>query len=136
MKKNRAHLIFVFVFILITLAGCMSLKKAQIAPASDEIKQTSAPYHYSLSVILRQEGQLEEATDELKQALAADPESSYLATELISLYAEQGDFNQAIAQGEEALSKNSDNVELHLIMGGLYLNIREYAKAIREQKSH
>jgi len=56
-------------------------------------------------VLLRLDGKIEEATNELKQAVAADPGSSYLLTELVSLYTEQGDLNSAISSAKKCFLK-------------------------------
>ena len=133
MQKKQTYLVFILILFFINLYGCSHLPMIQVPSVSSKTS-ADATYHYSLGVLLRLDGKIEEATNELKQAVAADPGSSYLATELVSLYAEQGDLNQAISLGEEMLSKNPDNIELHLIMGGLYLNIHENKKAIAEHK--
>ena len=133
MQKKRTYPVFILILFFINLYGCGHLPMIQAPPASSKTS-ADATYHYSLGVLLRLDGKIEEAINELKKAVAADPDSSYLTTELVSLYAEQGDLNQAISLGEEMLSKNPDNIELHLIMGGLYLNIHENKKAIGEHK--
>ena len=132
MQKKQIYLVFILILFFINLYGCSHLPKQ--APSVSSKTSADATYHYSLGVLLRLDGKIEEATNELKQAIAADPDSSYLTTELVSLYTEQGDLNGAISLGEAMLSKNPDNIELHRIMGGLYLNIHENKKAITEHK--
>ena len=54
------------------------LPAVQVSSESSEKTSADAIYHYSLGVLLRLDGKIEEATNELKQAVAADPGSSYL----------------------------------------------------------
>ncbi|MGP8154844.1 MAG: hypothetical protein ACLQBQ_12040, partial [Smithella sp.] len=68
MQKNKTLLIFVVILVLINLYGCSHLQKTQVSPVSSENKSTDASYHYSLGVLLRLDGKLEEATEEFKQA--------------------------------------------------------------------
>ena len=122
----RKQLFFIIVVLLFTvISGCASFLPAvqSAAPAEDKYSAVAA-YHYSLAVLLRQEGKLENAVSELEQAIVADPDSLFLVTELVSLYAEKEDFKKAIPLGVETLAKDSDNSELHMIMAGLYLHLR------------
>ena len=109
MQKKLIYPVFILIFVFINLYGCSHLSAVPVPSVSSKTS-ADATYHYSLGVLLRLDGKLEEATNELKQAVAADPGSSYLTTELVSLYTEQGDLNQAISLGEEMLSKNPDNI--------------------------
>ena len=133
---SRKQLYFIIALLLfIAISGCASVLPAAQSAAPAEDKYSSiAVYHYSLSVLLRQEGKLDDATYELEQAIAADPNSLFLITELVSLYAEKEDFKKAIPLGEETLAKDAKNSELHMIMAGLYLHLREYKKAINEYR--
>ena len=92
MQKKQTYPAVIVILVFISLYGCSHLSTASVSSTSK--KSTDAAYHYSLGVLLRLNGKIEEATEELKQAIAADPGSSYLTTELISLYTEQGDLDQ------------------------------------------
>ena len=103
MQKKQIYPAFILILVFINLYGCSHLP---VVPASSTSKtSTDAIYHYSLGVLLRLDGKIEEATNELKQAVAADPGSSYLTTELVSLYTEQGDLNQAFPWAKKCFLK-------------------------------
>lgn len=119
------------------LAGCAS-SLAQQHSRRDDAKgafSALAAYHYSASVLLRSDGDLPGSIDELKQALLHDPDSSYLVTELVSLYVENSESEKALSLGEEALARNPDNLELRSIMGGLFFATQAYDKAAREYET-
>ncbi|MFZ3057408.1 MAG: tetratricopeptide repeat protein, partial [Smithella sp.] len=99
MQKKQTYPAVIVILVFISLYGCSHLPAVPVSSSSKT--STDATYHYSLGVLLRLNGKIEEATEELKQAVAADPGSSYLTTELVSLYTEQGDIGQAISLGEE-----------------------------------
>ena len=75
---------------------------------------------------MRQDGDLPGAIREIKQAIEADPRSTYLSAQLISFYIQNGDFEPARTRGEAALEGAPDDVDLRLVMGGLYFHLREY----------
>ncbi|HPC85017.1 MAG TPA: tetratricopeptide repeat protein [Smithellaceae bacterium] len=119
------------------LAGCASFPaRPQTAPGpAPETYSKEAAYHYSLAVLSRLDGRPAESIDHMKRALAFAPGSPYLNTELVSLYVENGDVDQALALGEALLPTQPGNIELRSIMGGLYFNLREYDKAIRQYRT-
>jgi len=102
-KKNNLssiHIDFSFYkFIRLRSFVCVPVPSVSSKTSADAI------YHYSLGVLLRLDGKIEEATNELKKAVAADPGSSYLLTELVSLYTEQGDLNEAISLAKKCFLK-------------------------------
>jgi putative PEP-CTERM system TPR-repeat lipoprotein len=118
-------------------SGCASLSAGRPSsyPSVPEQYSGAAAYHYSLAVLSRLDGDMAGSIDQLKQALAIEPDSPYLTTELVSLYVENSNIDLALALGESALAKNPGNAELRSIMGGLYFNLREYDKAIREYQT-
>jgi len=133
MTRKQIYFIIAAFLLFITISGCASFSPVLQSPVPSEDKYSrDAAYHYSLAVLLRQEGKLDDAAVEMEQAIAADPDSLFLITEIVSLYAEKEDFKKAILLGEKTLAKNVNNSELHMIMGGLYLHLREHKKAIKE----
>ena len=119
------------------LVGCASSLEHQRGQnrAADDAFSPLAAYHYSVSVLLRRDGDLPGAIDELKQALGHDSGSSYLVTELVSLYVENNDTEKALSLGEESLARSPENMELRSIMGGLFFSTQAYDKAAREYKT-
>src|SRR4030042_5307637 len=134
MQKKRIQFLFITVLLIINISGCSYINTVRLSSEHDEDNSADAAYHYSLGILFRLEGKIEEAIVELEKAHKFDPGSYYLITELVSLYTEKGDFERAISLGEKQLSRDQNNIDLHLIMGGLYLNLREYKKAIREHE--
>ena len=78
MQKKPTYPVFILILVFINLYGCSHLPAVQVSSVSSEKTSSDAIYHYSLGVLLRLDGKIEEATNELKQAVAADPGSSSL----------------------------------------------------------
>ncbi|MDR3764078.1 MAG: tetratricopeptide repeat protein [Acidobacteriota bacterium] len=69
-------------------------------------------------------GQMEYATkaiEEYKLALAADPKSSFLSAALADIYARTGDIRDAVAQAQEVIQVDPDNLEARRLLGRIYL---------------
>ena len=71
MQKKLTYPLFILTLVLINLYSCSSF----VCGSSSlwNRKHQSAIYNYSMGVLLRLDGKIEEATNELKQAVAADP---------------------------------------------------------------
>jgi len=79
MCRKRTLLVLITVFICAHLNGCGVSGKSHLIdspPAAPEAKAANPFYHYSLGVLLRLDGNMEEATEEMRKAVAADPESA------------------------------------------------------------
>lgn len=135
-KKSISFLIGGFLLAAL-FTGCTSLSsnRPSSEPAGPEVYSAVAGYYYSLAVLERLEGNLAGAIDHMKRATAAQPESSYLTTELVALYVENNNVDVALSLGEAAVAKNPGNIELRSILGGVYFNSREYEKAVREYQN-
>ncbi|MRR16394.1 MAG: tetratricopeptide repeat protein [Deltaproteobacteria bacterium] len=120
------------------IAGCVSLPEKRpfvsYPPAQEEYSGEAA-YHYSLAVLMRLDGDLKGAIDQMKQALTIQPDSPYLTTELVSLYVENNNSDLALSVGESALVRQPGNIELRSILGGLYFTMHQYDKAVREYQT-
>ena len=98
---------------------------------SAETKQPSrgdAYYHFQLGHMYEEmvqvTGKTEYATkavDEYKAALAADPNSSYLASALAELYARTGDIREAVVQASAVIERDPDNLDARRLLGRIYL---------------
>jgi len=133
MKIKRKNLLFILPLMLLLFSS--SAAAEDTSPLSS-FSINRAPFHYSLGIQAYLNGRLDEAIDELEKALTLDPQSTFLTIELASLLSEKGDLNKAIDLCEKA-AKRDDDWELHLLLGGLYLNkgnrigaLREYEKVI------
>jgi len=61
------------------------------------------------------------AVAEYKTALQADPTSPYLASALAELYARTGDIRDAVAEAQEVISNDPDNLDARRLLGRIYL---------------
>jgi tetratricopeptide (TPR) repeat protein len=121
------------------LLGAVSLPAAQKAApqAAEETKQaatTSTPdhaqayYHYmlarryrELAGIYNRTDFVEKAISEYKAAMAADPGSLFLRTELAELYWRIGRVGDAVSGAEAVLKINPNDADAHRLLGHIYL---------------
>ncbi len=103
-------------------------EKAQSASQPKKVDRGEAYYHFQLGHAAEDTAALtgrseyaEEAVREYKAALAADPGSPYLANALAQLYARMGDMRQAIAEAQEVLERDPDNLDARRLLGHIYL---------------
>ncbi|HVO65585.1 MAG TPA: tetratricopeptide repeat protein, partial [Syntrophales bacterium] len=123
------------IIILWFLTGCVSYPAKgtdMAALMGKERPSFESTYHYSLGVLHILDDNLDEAIIEYEKALSFDPQSLYLITELISLYIEKGEIQKAIKLCRKTLYDNPADLNIHLLLGGLYLNIKDYNNAISE----
>jgi len=113
----------------------MNLTGSKINPASDEGiggSSSDAYYHYSLGVIYALERNLDMAINEYERTLSIEHNSPYLMAELAALYIRKGEITTAIELLKKSLIYNPGYVDTHLILGSLYLNLKEHNNAIKE----
>ncbi len=96
--------------------------------ATTQPDRADAYYHFELGHMYEEmvagTGRAEFATkavEEYKAALQADPTSSYLASELAELYARTGDIREAIAEAQNVISNDPDNLDARRLLGRIYL---------------
>ena len=121
-KATAAAMVLASIFLLTAAAPGEAAKAATSAG--------SAAYHYSIGTKLALDGAFPEAAREYEKALQLDPKSTFLSTELATLYVKMGDLDRALAVCEQSLAQNPDNAETYGIMGGIYLFKKDYEKAI------
>ena len=61
------------------------------------------------------------AVEEYKAALQADPASPYLASALAELYARTGNIRDAIAEAQDVIQRDPDNLDARRLLGRIYL---------------
>jgi tetratricopeptide (TPR) repeat protein len=96
-------------------------------------ERTAADAHYYMGRIARQQGQLEEAAAELKQALALRPGNADTLAELGQVSLAKHDFAPAEAYFEQALRLDADNYAANFGLLQLYARTGD---ARREQQAH
>jgi tetratricopeptide (TPR) repeat protein len=96
-------------------------------------ERTAADAHYYMGRIARQQGQLEEAAAELKQALALRPGNADTLAELGQVSLAKHDFAPAEAYFEQALRLDADNYAANFGLLQLYARTGDTR---REQQAH
>lgn len=91
--------------------------------------RTQADYQFSVAEALSLEGQSQGAIEHYKLALVYDQTAPTINLRLASEYLKAGLISEAVIQAEEAISKKSNYLEAHLLLGGLYSTMKSYAKA-------
>ena len=101
------------------------------APAPATTKppdRAQAYYHFQLghmdedmAAVSGRDEYATKAVDEYKAALAADPNSAYLATALAELYARTGDIHDAVSEAQDVVSRDPDNLDARRLLGRIYL---------------
>ena len=90
--------------------------------------RAAAYYHYDLGhyyeeMILtygRSEF-LNNAIEEYKQAIAADPTSQFLNAALAELYAHSGRLRDAVTEAQDVLRRDPDNLQAHKLLANIYV---------------
>lgn len=128
-------------FLLLALCLLVSAVSAQEkAPAPPTPPQKSAPsetkppdhaasyYHFALAhmyeEMMAMYGRSEYATkaiEEYRLAIAADPSSEFLNSALAELYTRTGRIRDAVAEAQEMLQRDPNNVQAHKLLGRIYL---------------
>jgi len=101
------------------------------APDKPENK-ADAYYHYMLSRSLEESAMtqgaenpvdmMQKSTEELKLAIASDPESPMLQVALSELYARNNRIREAISTVQAVLAKHPDDLDAHKLLGRIYLH--------------
>jgi len=114
---KRICLLTAFVMALATLAGCQG-HLAMVAATSParELRSAQAYHYYTAAQLARRNGNLVQAGEWLRQAMAADPDSAWLRLELARLAIEEGDTAAAVRLIEENIKVHPDHIaSLHLL---------------------
>lgn len=114
----------------VVAAGLMVIPLAgQTAPspkAADKGNdKATAYYHYTLGhMYAEQAGNkgdfLNRAIENLKLALKADPQASFISEELSDLYVQSGRLREAVQDAEEALRTNPSDLNARRLLGRIY----------------
>jgi tetratricopeptide (TPR) repeat protein len=88
-----------------------------------------AYYHYLKAYQYEREGDFDEAARRYALVVQFDPTREALHTHLVSLYLRTGQFQKALAAGEDAISRFPNNVRVQMIMGDILSSQGKYQEA-------
>ena len=97
-----------------------------------ELNPSYATAHHWFADFLAGLGRLDEATAEIKKALAADPLSPVIAVTLGEMYGRAGQFDRAIAQYRKVLEMYPMFPQAHSLLAETYAYRGMYAEAVAE----
>lgn len=122
--------------VILMLSGCAALpvRENAAAPPVTAASTAGAGFHYSIAILHALNENMEEAIREMEEATGLDPASPYLAKELASLYTEKGDAAKAMMICQKILQEHPDDIDTRLLLGGLYLNRKDYQGAAAEYR--
>jgi tetratricopeptide (TPR) repeat protein len=95
----------------------------QTRTAADPLAE--AYYQFMLGRRLEDRGDVDHAIAAFARAIALDPSSAEIPTELAELYARQSRVREAIASAESALKINPDSSGAHRVLGSIYAGLAE-----------
>ena len=100
-------------------------------PVVDEMQMhTQADYHFSLGETQSLEGNSLRAIEEFKLTLVYDSKSPTVRLRLAGEYLKMGLLPEALEQAEQAEKLNSEDIEVHMFLGGLYSAMKMYSQAL------
>ena len=122
---------------ILTLCVCAVTQARQDLPRplpTQSSPQSRASFHYILGVLHSLNENLPEAIREIEEANRLDPASPFLARETAFLYTENGEMEKALAICTKALALYPDDIDIRLLLGGIYLNQKKYENAAAEYR--
>lgn len=99
-------------------------------PVMDEAYLSSqADYHFTMGETFGYEGQSARAIEEFKTTLIYDPKSVHVRLRLAAEYVRMGNLTEAVEQSEIAVDMAPQNIDTHMMLGGLYSGLKMYEPA-------
>ena len=102
---------------------------ARPAGAQSPASRAAAYYHYSVGHYYEEmittygrSEYLNNAIEEYKQAIAADPNSQFLNAALAELYAHTGRLRDAVNEATDVLRRDPDNLQAHKLLAHIYVH--------------
>ena len=96
--------------------------------ATKKVDKAAAYYHFTMAHMYEEEmaaygrsDLVSKAIEEYRQAIAADPTSQYLTAGLAELYSRTGRIRDAVAEAQDILKRDPQNLEAHRLLGHIYL---------------
>jgi tetratricopeptide (TPR) repeat protein len=111
---------------LLLCAGILGAQN-QTSAASNAPARAEAYYHFAMAHLYEQLARehrsteyVNRAIEEYKLAIAADPSSEYLSSQLVDLYAQIGRLNDAVREAEAVLEREPHNVQMRRVLGRIF----------------
>ncbi|MBI3940518.1 MAG: tetratricopeptide repeat protein [Acidobacteria bacterium] len=86
--------------------------------------KADAYYHFTLARLYDASGDFAAALSEYETALKSDPDNAQIRAEYSVALADVGRTDDALKSAQQALEKDSSNVDAHLLMGDIYFRVR------------
>jgi tetratricopeptide (TPR) repeat protein len=124
--------------LLVVSLGCLCF--AQSSPAQTGTNtapdnKAGAYYHFTMGRLYAELGQAEGNKDDVtkaiqhyQEALKLDPTAHLIFDELTDLYMQTGRLRDAVAQGEDLLKQNPDNLDARRMLGRIYWGLAANAR--------
>lgn len=128
-------------FLSHVVLGHIYANQQKKAEAIAEIKQAASmnPNSYGtqmdLAVVYLEDGQVEPALEALRRAAALKPDRIEPYIKMGILLAKLGKVEEAVKAEQEAININGRAVEAHVAMGNIYLDDKQYTKAVEPFKT-
>jgi tetratricopeptide (TPR) repeat protein len=126
-----SSLIFAAALAAVPLLGQDRASAPKPAGEAGKTDRAAAYYHYALGHLYGElagmygnRGEyLNQAIDNYRQALKADPGATIIASELSDLYIQAGRLREAVSDSEAALRQNPNDVNARRILGRIYMRL-------------
>lgn len=136
------HIIVVFIVVIFLLPGCQPRPRpvddAAVSVAYDDLygsrldnSYSSALYYFSIARLVGMEGDLEGAALALEKAVEADADSAFLKVTLAEVYLHLNEQEKAFRAAEDALIRDPDLLQGHLLMANLLSTNNQYGMAVQ-----
>lgn len=94
--------------------------------------RTRADYHYAMGEALSFEGQTQKAIESFKTVLIYDAEAPRVHLRLAAEYVKAGMISESLESAQIAQRLSPQDVEVYLLLGGLYSTLKDYDLAIQQ----
>ncbi|RJP83629.1 MAG: tetratricopeptide repeat protein [Desulfobacteraceae bacterium] len=137
MKQKYSQVFAILVAIIIS-SGCAGPKSTPQSAGtgwSDPSRSENKYYYYTAAQFQKQNDNIDNAIFYLKMAIQNDPESTFLKKELVFIYLQQNNYEEALVFIDKLLAKNPDDIEALILKGNIrmYLNQKDEAKTVYEK---
>ncbi|MBO9665675.1 MAG: tetratricopeptide repeat protein [Bdellovibrio sp.] len=97
--------------------------------------RTQADYYFAMGEAYALEGNSIKAIEAFKLTLIYDVNSPTVNMRLAAEFLKQGMISESLSQAEEAVKKDPNNVDSHLLLGGLYSSMKLYPRAMEQYQT-